>query len=437
MQRILYWARKDLRLHDNRCLEYASRTPAEILIVYTPSKEHLRSESFRQNFQNESVIEFQKNLQAKGLNLFIANEPAEKLIPKLIEQHHIDELIYQKEISSEEVDVESQLQNLKCKIKSIWQSSLILKQDLPFPFEKFPNGFTEFRKKVEYDLKIQNLVEARWANLKPIMTESQARLTTTENKNFVGGETAALDRLRHYFWDTDAIAEYKETRNGMLRFDDSSKFSLWLANGCLSPRKIYFEILRYEEERTQNDSTYWMFFELLWRDYFKFYAHKFGSKIFQYSGVGKPKKRHLLEDEELRRFEIWQQGQTGYPLVDACMRELSTTGWMSNRGRQNAASFLAKTLQVDWRWGAQHFEKYLLDHDVESNWGNWNYVAGVGTDPRDRVINVVKQSYDYDLSGDYIRAWVPELSEFQGSSIIEPWNNLKKLEASGYPERIL
>lgn len=437
MQRILYWARKDLRLHDNRCLEYASRTPSEVLVVYTPSKEFLRSESFRQNFQNESVLEFQKNLKSKGLDLFIGNEPAEKLIPKLINQYKIDELVYQKEICPEEIKIELELQKLSCNVKSTWQSTLILKQDLPFPIDKFPNGFTEFRKKVEYDLKIQNLTETRWENLKSIPTDHSVELKVNQPSIFKGGETAALERLNHYFWKTDAIAQYKETRNGMLKFDDSSKFSLWLANGCLSPRKIYFEILRYEEERTQNDSTYWMFFELLWRDYFKFYAHKYGKNIFQYSGVSKPKKRFLLEDEELKRFEIWKQGQTGYPLVDACMRELKSTGWMSNRGRQNAASFLAKTLQVDWRWGAQHFEKYLIDYDVESNWGNWNYVAGVGTDPRDRVFNVVKQSYDYDPNGDYIRTWIPELSEFEGASILEPWNNSKKLNASGYPERIL
>lgn len=283
-------------------------------------------------------------------------------------------------------------------------------------------------------------MQTKWENLKQLPCENLEKpaIEKLNLKNlFIGGETEALNRLHHYLWKSDAIATYKETRNGMILLDDSSKFSPWLANGCLSPRIIYQELTKYEQERTQNESTYWMFFELLWRDYFKYYVHKFGASVFKLSGIGKKKSRKLLEAEELRRFEIWTEGMTGYPLVDACMRELKQTGWMSNRGRQNAASFLAKTLEVDWRWGAQYFEKYLLDYDVENNWGNWNYVAGVGTDPWDRIFNVIKQSYDYDANGDYIRIWIPELSNFQGAEILEPWAHNSKFQKSGYPERMI
>jgi deoxyribodipyrimidine photo-lyase len=116
-------------------------------------------------------------------------------------------------------------------------------------------------------------------------------------------------------------------------------------------------------------------------------------------------------------FERWTSGTTGFPLVDASMRELSATGFMSNRGRQNVASFLTKNLRIDWRAGAEWFESVLIDYDVASNWGNWLYAAGVGTDGRGfRVFNIHKQAMDYDPSGDYVRHWLPELAGVPGAA---------------------
>jgi deoxyribodipyrimidine photo-lyase len=126
--------------------------------------------------------------------------------------------------------------------------------------------------------------------------------------------------------------------------------------------------------------------------------------------------------QDWKRFELWCEGQTGFPLVDASMRELATTGWMSNRGRQNVGSFLTKNLGIDWQMGAEWFESLLLDYDVCSNWGNWNYTAGVGNDARGfRWFNITKQSKDYDPQGDYLRHWLPELKSLSSGQIHEPW----------------
>ncbi|KAG7162617.1 Cryptochrome DASH-like 2 [Homarus americanus] len=176
---------------------------------------------------------------------------------------------------------------------------------------------------------------------------------------FSGGETSGLERVKRYFWDSNNVAKYKETRNGLLGEEYSTKLSPWLAHGCLSPRYIFAEIKKYESARIAN-----------------------------------------------------QNGQTGVPFVDANMRELKETGWMSNRGRQNVASFLIKDLGLDWR----------LDHDVCSNYGNWNYSAGIGNDPREnRKFNMVKQGLDYDPKGEFIRTWVPELAEIRGAMVHTPW----------------
>lgn len=110
-------------------------------------------------------------------------------------------------------------------------------------------------------------------------------------------------------------------------------------------------------------------------------------------------------------YEAWCEGRTGYPIVDACMRQLLATGWMSNRGRQITANFLTKVLNVDWRMGADWFERNLIDYDVASNWGNWQYQAGVGTDGREfRVFHPVKQAAEHDPESEFVRKWLPELA---------------------------
>jgi deoxyribodipyrimidine photo-lyase len=236
---------------------------------------------------------------------------------------------------------------------------------------------------------------------------------------FVGGETAGLERLATYFWQRDCLKTYKQTRNGMLGADYSSKFSPWLALGCLSPRFIAAEVKRYEGDRGANDSTYWLIFELLWRDFFRFVALKFGDRLFYRSGLQSKKIPWRVDWEQ---FQQWQAGMTGYPLVDANLRELAATGFMSNRGRQNAASFLTKNLGIDWRMGAEWFESQLIDYDPCSNYGNWNYTAGIGNDARDfRYFNISKQSKDYDPNGDYLKHWLPELAAVPATKIHEPW----------------
>jgi deoxyribodipyrimidine photo-lyase len=118
----------------------------------------------------------------------------------------------------------------------------------------------------------------------------------------------------------------------------------------------------------------------------------------------------------------WRHGLTGFPLVDANMRELGATGFMSNRGRQNVASFLTRNLGIDWRLGAEWFEALLIDYDVCSNWGNWNYTAGVGNDARGfRYFNTTKQARDYDRNGAYVKHWLPELARLPAGRIHEPW----------------
>jgi deoxyribodipyrimidine photo-lyase len=203
-------------------------------------------------------------------------------------------------------------------------------------------------------------------------------------------------------FDDDKLKEYFEIRNGMLGEGYSSKLSPWLALGCISPRRIWKEAQRYEAERVKNKSTYWLIFELTWRDFFVYMALSQGDKIFKIGGVTGDKTPWKGSLDKLR---LWKEGRTGDQLVDANMRELAATGFMSNRGRQNVASYLIFDLGVDWRYGAAHFEEHLLDHDPCSNWGNWVAAAGL-TGQRINKFNTKKQLSDYDPKREYVRHWL-------------------------------
>ncbi|NCP85469.1 MAG: cryptochrome DASH, partial [Bacteroidetes bacterium] len=132
------------------------------------------------------------------------------------------------------------------------------------------------------------------------------------------------------------------------------------------------------------------------------------------NGISQTKK---IWKKDKALFEKWRLGKTGFPLIDANMRELLETGWMSNRGRQIVASFLAKNVEIDWRWGATWFESQLIDYDVYSNWGNWAYVSGVGNDGRDRYFNLVIQAKKYDIKGEFMKLWCPELAKISGETL--------------------
>lgn len=161
---------------------------------------------------------------------------------------------------------------------------------------------------------------------------------------------------------------------------------------------------QYENQHGANESTYWIFFELLWREYFFWYARAHGRSLFTLNGLRHQVAYSIRQDAQ--RLAAWQNGQTEFPLVNACMHQLVATGFMSNRGRQLVASCLVNELQLDWRLGAEFFERHLIDYDVGSNWGNWQYLGGVGADPRGlRRFDQDKQQRTYDPYGEFIKRW--------------------------------
>ncbi|MBN7814351.1 DASH family cryptochrome [Algoriphagus pacificus] len=443
--RVIVWFRNDLRVRDNVTLSKAIQSGKEILPVYCFDPRMFEQTELgipktglhRTRFLVEAVTDLRENLRELGAELIILEGKPEEELLQLAEKYEVEAIYFSKEVTSEERNVDNSLESAAWTkgivTESFWQSTLYHLDDLPFPINQLPEVFTQFRKSVEkmseVRAEIPSPLTVSYPGTEVIFSAGdipelsqfgleEAKQTSRSVIGLVGGERAGLRRLQSYFWDDDLLKNYKQTRNGLLGTDFSSRFSAWLALGCLSPRTIYYEVKRYEKERKKNDSTYWLIFELLWRDYFRFICKKHGDQVFHISGI-KNQVDSWNRDQE--QFALWCEGKTGIPFVDANMRELNQSGFMSNRGRQNVASFLVNDLGIDWTWGASYFESKLIDYDVCSNWGNWMYVAGVGNDPREnRYFNILNQAKNYDKNGDFVRAWIPELAAIKGFDIHQP-----------------
>jgi deoxyribodipyrimidine photo-lyase len=428
MRNIVVWFKTDLRLHDNETLVKAIAQGDAIVPIYCFDDSHFveseygfqKTGSFRAQFLLESLTDLDKNLRKLGSGLIILRGKPEVEIPKVVSQYKANKVVAKREVAFEERQTETLVQEalfkLKCELQSYSTSTLYHAEDLPFSIKDIPDVFTNFRKKTEKDALIrpsfESPIQIKSPTIEPIqlptMEELGLNFQPIDSRAaivFKGGESQAIARLNHYFFETKCISNYKETRNGLIGGDYSSKFSAWLALGCISPRFIYTQLQQYEAEFGANDSTYWLVFELLWRDYFRFMMKKHKSKLFNQSGI-KDNKIQLFKTD-VQKLQDWIEGRTGIDFVDANMIELKLTGFMSNRGRQNVASYLCNDLKLDWRLGAAYFEEQLIDYDVCSNWGNWAYLAAVGNDPRDnRYFNIEKQAAVYDKNKAYRNLWL-------------------------------
>lgn len=428
MKTAIVWFKTDLRLLDNEALVKAIAQSDQVVPVYcfdeaqfeTTTYGFKKTGNYRAQFLLESVQDLDANLRKLGSGLVVLKGRPEEEIAKIVAQYRAQKVFAKREVAYEEKQTEKKVQDalfkLRCELETFSTSTMYHAEDLPFSIKDIPDVFTSFRKKTEFDATIRPIFEAPTAitspEIAPMEMPSWKDLDLKKPKKepraaiqFKGGETAALNRLNYYFFETKQLSVYKETRNGMVGADYSSKFSAWLAMGCISPRAIYDQIKKYENANGANDSTYWLVFELLWRDFFRFMFKKYQTKFFLYTGI-QPEKPISKKASE-NALSQWINGKTDSDFINANMLELKKTGFMSNRGRQNVASFFCNELQMDWRMGAAYFESQLIDYDVCSNWGNWAYLAGVGNDPRKhRYFNIEKQAKDYDKDGEFRKLWL-------------------------------
>jgi deoxyribodipyrimidine photo-lyase len=246
--------------------------------------------------------------------------------------------------------------------------------------------------------------------------------TTASSSAVRGGESEGRKRLTR--WLADGLPAYVERRD-RLDVDGTSRLSPYLHFGCLSPLEVVTRAL----EHPGSDE---LVRQLCWRDFFQ---QLLAGNPETTSRDLHPRTDWRTDDEALER---WRRGLTGYPVVDAGMRQLASEGWLPNRARLVVASFLTRTLGLDWRQGAAVFFELLVDGDVSSNVGNWQWVAGTGANTRpNRVLSPLAQARRFDPHGDYVRRWVPELRALAGATAHEPWAAADSLLAPEYPAPIV
>lgn len=461
---ILYWFRRDQRLSDNPALAHAialaNNTGQALLPVIltgdNPSTpwSFVRRGPHRVAYEAQARAGLAAKLKALGSDLYEpdqtaltvddeqANSPSKSVqaLISLAQRMQVSSIVCEAIHAPEELDEIRALKNAGLNVTTIEQSALLPHESLPFDLSKTPTVFSEFRRQVEKakviprtplaaPTQMPQLPEfivgdhsqhstAAWSVTQPATLP--ATLTVLDSRSALpyqlpdwnGDEDCAQAHLNRYFAST-LPGHYKTTRNGLIGTDYSTKFSPWLATGALSAAQIYQALQHHEATYGGNDSTYWIWFELLWRDHFRLMMQRFGRKLFRREGLAQSPASRATEQMDTasaahnaQGFKRWCVGQTGHAFIDAGMRELAGTGYLSNRMRQNVASYLIHDLGADWRAGAAWFEHCLVDFDVHSNQGNWVYIAGVGTDPRGgRRFNPEKQAHDYDRDASYRQLW--------------------------------
>lgn len=416
----LFLFRRDLRIEDNTALIYASKLCQQILPCFIFDPRQVENNPYRSDFavqfMKESIEDLQKQLINIGGKLYLFYGKPDDTLQKILRITRFDALFINRDYTPFSKKRDGDLKTF-CANNNIAFYSLddvllitpehILREDnTPTPvFSRFykkaltipvptPNRATEVQ---FYQGKIsEQIYETSSFPFFPQKNE-KARLQ--------GGRMEGIKWLKR----ACALKDYKSQRD-MLEKEVNTFLSPYLKFGCLSPREVYYKI------QSNNPDPEPILRQLYWRDFFTliafYYPHVFGNafnKSFQ----------DVWWSKDEKTFRLWTEGLTGFPIVDAGMRELNTTGWLHNRARLIVASFLTKDLHIDWQWGEKYFATKLIDYDPSVNNGNWQWVAGTGCDaqPYFRIFNPWLQSKKFDPDAGYIKKWIPELKKVPAEHI--------------------
>jgi deoxyribodipyrimidine photo-lyase len=427
--RILFWFRRDRRLQDNEALASCSSSD-EIFPLFVFPDNLTSLTPLREASLIESVRSLNQSLPS-GLNITIGDTASE--IAKFVAQHKIDKVVATRAFDTsgmlEQAAVGEKLHELSVPLEQFGsyyavEPGTIKKDDGTYlkvytPFYKrwYQHGWQE-----PFSIDVSSV---NWKNVSNQSIPDQSRKTPFAVK---AGEAFALRTWERF--KERALSQYHEDRN-RTDLSGTSHLSHALAHGEIHPRTLLAELGDSDGEEVYRK-------ELAWRE---FYADVLFNNPHTLDGYFDSKYEKMRYDDSAKnkeKLEAWYQGKTGYPIVDAAMRQLVHSGWMHNRARMIVASFLVKDLHFEWQIGARFFEDHLTDFDPASNSHGWQWTAGCGTDasPYYRIFNPTLQGLKFDPNGDYVRRWVPELAHIPDASIHEPWKSIDGL-AHGYPSPIV
>ena len=428
----IWWIRRDLRLRDNLTLQKALENPPVLPVFILDPKLLGNAPERRQNFLFQNLYKLDEDLRSRGAKLILRCGMPVEVLESLLQETGA-EIIYAEEDFTPYDRLRSVLVGGSLPLKLI-QGQLgihplagLKANGEPYRiYTPFKKNWLSHRPTIELTDPPERIPSFQDIESEPLPPISEERL-------LIAGEEAAHSKLFEFL--DEKIKDYHLARDRM-DLEGTSLLSPYIHFGVLGLRTaMHYAEKKIAEARKDGmiGPETWMN-ELIWREFYIHILYHFPKVRTQNFREQYDRIRWLNREEE---FEAWKDGLTGYPVVDAGMRQLKETGWMHNRARMITASFLVKDLLIDWRWGEKWFRETLLDGDLAANNGGWQWVAGTGTDaaPYFRIFNPVLQSRKFDPDGMYIRTWVPELSEVDDKSIHAPWE--KELDVAGYPKPIV
>ncbi len=426
MKTIIVWYRNDLRIHDHPALATAHAEAEHVLPLFILDDIILKSEKAganRNRFLLESLQDLKDSFKARGADLVIRHGKPQEVLAQIAQEVAADAIYYTADYTPYAIERDKALK------QQFDDQALTFRA---FPGRLIVSSIDKLHTKAGTKHKVFTPFYRNWLEIvrREVATTPQKLqlpskieigelppLESITNKEDLspdvvpGGETAGRKRL-HAFIEND-LANYKQASNDMAA-DKTSRLSSYLHFGCLSPREIETML----PHGTGADA--WRR-QLCWREFYHYVLFNNPSNTKQ---EFQERYRQLKWGSDKKLLAAWQEGKTGYPVVDAAMRQLRQEGWMHNRARLIVGSFLTKDLWLDWRLGETYFMKMLVDGDMANNNGNWQWIASVGVDPAPvfrRMYNPTSQQGNYDPSGAYVRKYVPELKDVPDKYLAEPW----------------
>jgi deoxyribodipyrimidine photo-lyase len=421
MKLVIWWVRRVIRLQDNPVVEVAIRDGLPILPLYIFNPLLLGQKNTRSEFLLSAICGLEEELKKFGGELLSVVGSAPEVFSALSRQVEIHNVVTEKEITLYGKQMEAAVSDI-VPLETVQAITVF-----PSGAVKKPDGGS-YQKYTAYRnawLKLPLPAASKYTLLHGMLADIRFSLPfqawpDEKKASMPYGSIKALSVLTKFL--SGPAKDYAVLRD-RIDLDDTSHCSHLFRFGILSPREtveqVQKRLLESSDEEANRSYQIWMN-ELIWREFFNHLMDSYSSKEERYANKDGSVVQWRESDAELR---TWQLGMTGYPLIDAAMRQLKQTGWMPNRVRMVVASFLVKDLFLWWHHGENWFMQHLLDGDPAANHGNWQWAAGIGTDaaPYFRVFNPITQSKKFDPHASYIRTWLPELSKVDDAFIHEPW----------------
>jgi len=444
-QRIgIIWFRQDLRLRDNIALTDALKSCDQIIPIYIFDERLYSGISkfgfkrigvHRAKFIMESVADLRHSLRDLGTDLILRTGKPEEILFEFALKYKTSWIFCNRERTSEEVFVQDSLES---KLWSIGQEvrfsrgkMLFHTGDLPFPVTHTPDTYASFYREVGKIIPIRpvlprpDFIPLYLANIEsgeiPDLQELGFSGQEVDKAEFYfkGGESVGIQKLDSFI-ENNLKSFIPNNNREQMRNSHTTHLAPYLSIGNITARQLYARLIKYNNHKKYKKRVKCLIHGLIRRDFYRLMTKKYTNQIFLKTGIRGAETYDLSNDLEL--FKVWSEAKTGMPMVDAFMRELNSTGYISPEGRFFVASFLVEELKLNWQLGAEYFESKLVDYDPSSNWVNWNHIGGVSLDSKeDRYCNIVTRARKIDPNGDFIREWVPELANIANSLVHEPY----------------